>query len=340
MQGRLIAVRDILRFEFLPMAERIERVLQGSEAEMQAFLVSAELWGRTGSIAYEAGISARSWEAQRRIENAFLALGEWQITNGYANPDVVDWVAFYRQRSGLPQPPVSGQTVQTAQPPRPAVPWSVRDVWAGVFAVAILLGAAYGLAYWVAVSSTRLSPDLWIALVPTLLELLFLVPVWWLVVHKRGGSVKTLGFRSFRPWVLGLGLLLIYVYFMFNGLYAQILARYGLKIQTDLAPVVRHLTAPWLLVVPVVIIAPFVEETFFRGFVFAGLRSRMDWRWAGLISAALFAAAHLELTFFLPAFLLGFVFAYLYQKSNSVYPGMIMHAIINGLAMVVLFARL
>ena len=67
---------------------------------------------------------------------------------------------------------------------------------------------------------------------------------------------------------------------------------------------------------------------------------RNDWRWAAAISAALFAAAHLELTFFIPAFVLGYIFAYLYQRSGSVWPGMIIHAAMNALAMAVLYLQL
>ena len=102
----------------------------------------------------------------------------------------------------------------------------------------------------------------------------------------------------------------------------------------------RQLSTPWPLIVTIVFIAPFVEEVFFRGFVFAGLRARYDWRWAAAISSALFAAAHLELTFFIPAFVLGYVFAYLYQRSGSVWPGMIVHAAMNALAMAVLYLQL
>ena len=89
-----------------------------------------------------------------------------------------------------------------------------------------------------------------------------------------------------------------------------------------------------------VVVAPVAEETFFRGFVFAGLRSRYDWRWAAAISAALFAAAHLSVTFFIPAFLLGYLFAYLYQRSNSVWPGMIFHVFLNALALSIALLRM
>ena len=86
------------------------------------------------------------------------------------------------------------------------------------------------------------------------------------------------------------------------------------------------------------LVGPVAEETFFRGFVFAGLRSRYDWRVAAAISAALFAAAHLQLTFFIPAFALGFLFAYLYQRSNSIWPGLIFHMLLNGIALTIAYS--
>jgi membrane protease YdiL (CAAX protease family) len=338
-QAELAAVRDVLRRHQLPMAEQIDRVLQGSEAEAREFLMSGELWGRTGSIVYRAGV-VQSWETQRDCANAFSALGEWQNVHGYVNPDVTYWVLFLRQRRGLPQLSGGEHAVSAGQPSRVAVPWSVRDVWLAVLAAAAIYGASVGLVFLVGTSSLRLNLDLWVALIPTLLELLFLVPVWWFAMRKHHASLKTLGFVDFRAWVLAMGIGLLLGYYMFSGLYGGLLDYFGLEVQADLTPLLQRLSSPWPLIVTIVLVAPVVEETFFRGFVFAGLRARYDWRWAAAISAALFAAAHMDLTFFIPAFVLGYLFAYLYQRSNSVWPGMIIHTALNGLAMTVMYAQL
>ena len=125
-------------------------------------------------------------------------------------------------------------------------------------------------------------------------------------MRKYHASPKTFGFATFKFSVLAVGLGLLVAFYVFNAFYASLLHGFGLHVQTDLTPVLRRLSIPWPLIATAVIVAPFVEETFFRGFVFAGLRSRYDWRWAAAISAALFAGAHLSLTFFIPAFLLGF----------------------------------
>jgi membrane protease YdiL (CAAX protease family) len=223
---------------------------------------------------------------------------------------------------------------------RVAVPWSTRDVWLGVIAAAVIVAAGWAVAYSLRALSIRPDVDLWVALFPTLIELLFLVPVWWFSVRKYHASLKTLGFVNFNFTILAVGLGLLFAFYIFNGLYAGLLRDFGLRVQTDLTPVLRQLSSPWPLFVAVVLVAPVVEETFFRGFVFGGLRARYDWRWAAAISAALFAAAHAQITFFIPAFILGYLFAYLYQKSNSIWPGMILHTLVNGLAMTIVFVRM
>lgn len=343
VRAQLVDLRDVLRRNGLPMADRIDRVLEGSEAEARAFLVSRELWGRTGSIVYAAG-TAPSGAAQRECEDVFRALGEWQIAHGYVNPDVTYWVGFFRQRLGVPRPAAVGapaaQGRGLGQAGRVVVPWSAREVWLGLAVAAVIYAAAWGVVYLATVLSVDLDLDLWVALVPTLLELLFLVPVWWFAVRRRDGSLRALGFVGFRPRVLGIGIALLLGYFVLNGLYARILDYFGLQIQADLTPLVQQLASPWPLFFAIVFVAPVVEEIFFRGFMFAGLRTRYDWPWAMVISAGLFAASHLSITFFIPSFALGCIFAYLYQSSDSVWPGMIIHGAVNALAVVVMYTQL
>jgi membrane protease YdiL (CAAX protease family) len=87
-----------------------------------------------------------------------------------------------------------------------------------------------------------------------------------------------------------------------------------------------------------VIIAPIVEETFFRGFLFAGFRQRYGYNKAALLSSAIFAAAHLQPSVLVPTFVLGYIFSYLYQRSNSILPGMILHFLVNAFGIITIFA--
>ena len=72
------------------------------------------------------------------------------------------------------------------------------------------------------------------------------------------------------------------------------------------------------------------EELFFRGVVFSGLRRLGPWP-AVLGSALLFALAHASIYRLMPTFILGLVLGLLRWRSRSIVPGMVMHAINNGL---------
>ena len=262
-------------------------------------------------------------------EDLVAGLGGW-LEQGYAT--LRDWKAEdLSYGSALARPPAQYQPVP-APTPRSKAPWSTRDVWLGVVMLAVIMGLAYGVAYLLRALSVRPNVDLWVSLSSNLLELLLLVPVWWFVVHKRRASLNTLGLRKFKLWAIPAGLGFLLAYYVFTALYAWVLARFGLHVRGDSTPVLERLSTPWPLFFSIAIVAPVVEEIFFRGFIFGGLRTRFRWQWAAVISAAIFAGAHLELTFFLPAFFLGFLLAFLYEESNSIWPGMIVHMLLNSLA--------
>jgi membrane protease YdiL (CAAX protease family) len=94
--------------------------------------------------------------------------------------------------------------------------------------------------------------------------------------------------------------------------------------------IMQVMESPWAFVFSAVILAPLAEEIVFRGFFFAGFRQRYGWVPAVLISSAIFGASHLQLVAFIPTFLLGMVMAYAYHRSNSIWPGVIIHFWVNG----------
>jgi CAAX protease family protein len=80
------------------------------------------------------------------------------------------------------------------------------------------------------------------------------------------------------------------------------------------------------------VVGPFVEETLFRGFLFGWLRTRVPLPAAVLISAVLFAPGHFHPDLFLPTFALGVLLTVVYQRSGSLWPGMLVHGIFNAAA--------
>lgn len=130
-----------------------------------------------------------------------------------------------------------------------------------------------------------------------------------------------------------LGCALLFLSFAVNWMNTWLLVRFDLPSDDrKLAQIFAELSFPWGLFVLLVIIAPLMEELFFRGFVFAGLREKYGWQKAAWISAALFALAHLEITLIVPRIILGYLFAYLYHRSYSIWPSILIHAANNFLA--------
>ena len=79
-----------------------------------------------------------------------------------------------------------------------------------------------------------------------------------------------------------------------------------------------------------VLVAPFCEEILYRGFVFGALRRKIPPISAALVSSAIFATVHwYSLTGWCVVFLMGLLFCWLFQRTNSLWPGVLAHAIYN-----------
>ena len=84
------------------------------------------------------------------------------------------------------------------------------------------------------------------------------------------------------------------------------------------------------------IISPFYEELFYRGFIYSWLRNRWNVGISLLSSSTIFTIVHIHHYNTLPVvFLSGLVFGWMFEKSNSIVPSMIIHALFNGTALLV-----
>jgi hypothetical protein len=90
-------------------------------------------------------------------------------------------------------------------------------------------------------------------------------------------------------------------------------------------------------IITIVIAAPILEEILCRGIVLRGLLKSYPAHKAILISAIFFAAIHLNPWQALPAFFGGLFIGWVYYKTQSVIPGMVIHATINATASAFLF---
>jgi membrane protease YdiL (CAAX protease family) len=90
-------------------------------------------------------------------------------------------------------------------------------------------------------------------------------------------------------------------------------------------------------IITAIIAAPILEEILCRGIVLKGLLKNYPSYKAIPISALFFAALHLNPWQAAPAFIAGLFLGWVYYKTDSVIPGMIIHATINIIATLFLF---
>lgn len=83
------------------------------------------------------------------------------------------------------------------------------------------------------------------------------------------------------------------------------------------------------------IFAPLAEEVVFRGAILRVLLKRFNFHWVAIaISALLFALAHLNPAQMPHAFLIGLILGWLYYRTGSILPGVVLHWTNNTVAYV------
>jgi membrane protease YdiL (CAAX protease family) len=162
---------------------------------------------------------------------------------------------------------------------------------------------------------------------------------WYFGLRKYHLDWSALGWRKpvrgwpWLPFTLVLGALsIVFIY----GIILQIV---GINPDTKLPDAVyNHFLPLSIALVLTVLIAPVIEETFFRGFVFGGLMKRWGPVWGALGSGLLFGAAHLGNSGYFyvvpPIIGIGVLFAWSYRYSRSIFPSMAAHFLFNLIQMI------
>ncbi len=183
------------------------------------------------------------------------------------------------------------------------------------------------------------------AISSTLVEAVFLIaPLYYAVKRRPAGTsardgLRALGLRGFAPWRAAVpfvgGMLVVYVASLaYDQLHVQTNAQ-ALAQQAAHAPLTTMAT---LLVA--VVVAPFCEEIFFRGYVFPAFAHKLPIWGAVVVTALIFGAAHADAGSFVPLVIIGLVLAVLRWRSGSLWPGIVFHALNNGVAAIVILSVL
>jgi len=293
---------------------------------------------------------------------------------GYTpSPSAPGYPAYYPQYPGYPgyqqgYPAYPQQSQVQAGPrwePNPAeaghfgqvgrVPWTLRQT---------LIGTALTIVPWLAinlplalVSSTSgarpsrlpLAVDLIsgiVALIITVvIEGAFLIaPLYFTVWRRAPGlsprdGLRALGFRKAPLWrSVGWVLLGMVVVLAATVIYGLLIEHFNLPLRTNgevLENEVRY--APFTVIgtlIGGVLVAPFCEETFFRGYLFGGLLRGTNVWLAALVSAVFFTLVHTDLGTAALLLVIALMLAAMRYRLGSIWPGIALHTLNNALATV------
>ncbi|MCE5218910.1 CPBP family intramembrane metalloprotease [bacterium] len=238
--------------------------------------------------------------------------------------------------------------------PRSTLPWP-QVTWSSVDAAelgAVLLCAMALARVTILELSRRVhiaGDGSWAAALPALLSYLFICGlaaayIGWRMHQGEPEPWEALGVRSapgiLRSLATGLGAYgmmlasLAALALMLGGSWAKML--FGAAMVQDLP------SGPQLFVRFAIacVLAPAAEEIIFRGFIYAGLRRSFNPILALPISAAIFGIAHLNLALggMATVAVMGIMLALVYERTHSLWPGIVAHGLHNLLAFLLLVA--
>jgi membrane protease YdiL (CAAX protease family) len=178
---------------------------------------------------------------------------------------------------------------------------------------------------------------------------LILLAVWGFLRHRRA-KISQLGLARRPSWLdtgyAILGYLVYFLLFLAIATIAGALTGINLEQEQELGfDAILGSKEKLMALASLVILPPLVEEIVFRGFVFGGLRKKLRFMWATLITSLLFAGPHLLASSEgllwvagLDTLALSFVLCYLREKTGALWAPMAVHAIKNTIAFVLLLS--
>ena len=173
---------------------------------------------------------------------------------------------------------------------------------------------------------------------------IFLLAIYWTTVRRYDSPWATLGLRPVSWGWLVLAPLLVFGMLVVDG--AMISAISTLQGTPFVNPQVQditqgeHLTPRHLLMllVSVAIVAPIVEELFFRGMLYPLLRRGLPAWLAIVVNAAIFAVLHFIPILLPMLFAMGLLLTFVRARTNSILPGILIHALNNAVVIFGIYA--
>ena len=152
---------------------------------------------------------------------------------------------------------------------------------------------------------------------------------------SRQGTHEYLGLRWPRSRDMAIGVATIAGVLLFSGVTASLLGKEAPAFTTDTFATAAAAGSLPLYVFAFVILAPVQEELLFRGFLYRGFAPTLGPAPAVILLSAVWALFHVQYEWFFVGeiFVLGLAFGWLRWLSGSTLLTIMLHATVNGLAM-------
>ena len=221
---------------------------------------------------------------------------------------------------------MSGHRVQ-------GVPWSFMDTLQAVTLVAVgtflLVFVSELIRRGRPVDETLAANTLTMFLIPCIL----ISSAWIFGVRRHMVAWETLGFvRPKARFSYSLSWVVLLLSLAFAAIYATTIEALGIDLLVP--PVIPAGTLGEgiyrnINTITVGILGPIAEETFFRGFLTAGIVPYIGIKKAIIATSALFAVSHLQPGLLIPFFVSGLLLSWLYIRSGSIWPSITAHSAQN-----------
>jgi uncharacterized protein len=222
----------------------------------------------------------------------------------------------------------------------PGIKWSARDaiislIFLTLILVAIYFGSAQLFIFFKDkefFNSSNIS-NLSFTILYGIQVILMLGVVWYFAIFRRKSTFKDLGIRYYSIlWTVWYSFVFLLAIFLVIFLYVFLMNHFfGIEAPSSkIEALVRNSNmSSKILIIVVTVIAPFSEEIFFRGFMYSAFKKSWGVNAGLFLSSFLFAVAHLEIYSFIPIMIIGWLLAYLFEKTKSLLPAIFLHGVYN-----------
>jgi membrane protease YdiL (CAAX protease family) len=165
-------------------------------------------------------------------------------------------------------------------------------------------------------------------------DIALVLTAYFVVAHYGVPTPASFGLRRFQPSAIGWVAVAFVSYLVLAAIYTVIVNPPPEDLPDQLGADESTLLAV-VTGVFVIAVAPFAEEFFFRGFLYQALRNSWGTVLGVISSGAIFSAIHGAPDKFVPLWFLGMALAMLFEKTRSLWPCIMLHAINNVIAFAV-----